>query len=108
MHEWIQPNEPKPGVNYVDTRIKDALWHKLMEHFNLPDSLSECQRNKVKEFALHKMADAFQTWKKRLWTEYNARGKKAPKFKGIYEKVRNHWDAFIEYKTSISAMEKSA
>jgi len=108
MQEWIQPNNPIPGVNYVDTRIKDALWRDLMEHFILPDSLSERQRNKVKEFALHKMADAFQTWKKRLWTEYNARGQKAPEFIGIYEKVRNHYDAFIEYKTSAAAKEKSA
>jgi hypothetical protein len=107
MQEWIQPNNPKTGVKYVEKRLKDALWLQLMEHFILPDSLSERARDKVKEFALHKMATAFQTWKKKLWTEYKARDNKAPEFTGIYEKIRNHWDAFIEYKTSIAAMEKS-
>jgi hypothetical protein len=94
-------------VIYVEKRLKDALWLQLMEHFILPDSLSERQRDKVKEFALHKMASAFQTWKKKLWNEYKARDNKAPELKGIYEKIRNHWDAFVEYKTSKAAMEKS-
>jgi hypothetical protein len=100
MQEWVQPKDPKPGVKYVEKRIKDALWDRLLEHFILPNSLSERQRDKVKEFALRKMALAFQTWNKRLWNEYNDRDKKAPEFTGIYEKVRNHWDAFIEYKES--------
>jgi hypothetical protein len=108
MQEWIEPNNPKPGVKYVERRLKDALWRQLMEHFILPDSLSDRQRDKVKEFALHKMASAFQTWKKKLWNEYKARDNKAPEFKGIYEKIRNHLDAFIEYKASEAAMEKSA
>jgi hypothetical protein len=107
MQEWIQSNNPKPGVIYVEKRLKDALWLQLMEHFILPDSLSERERDKVKEFALHKMASAFQTWKKKLWNEYKARDNKAPEFTGIYEKIRNHGDAFIEYKTSTAAMEKS-
>jgi hypothetical protein len=108
MQEWRKPKDPKPRVNYVDKSMKDALWDQLLEHFILPNSLSECQRDKVKEFALRKMALVFQTWKKRLWNEYNDRDKKAPEFIGIYEKVRNHWDAFIEYKESEDAKERSA
>jgi hypothetical protein len=54
------------------------------------------------------MASTFQTWKKKLWNEYKARDNKAPKFTGIYKKIRNHWDEFIKYKTSAAAMEKSA
>jgi hypothetical protein len=41
MQEWIEPNNPKPGVKYVEKRLKDALWRQLMEHFILPDYLSE-------------------------------------------------------------------
>jgi hypothetical protein len=32
---------------------------------------------------------------------------KTPTFTGAYEKIKDHWDAFVEYKTSDEAKKRS-
>ena len=45
------------------------------------------------------MADLFRNWKKELNTKFVDKGK-TPEFKGRCEKIRDHWPAFVAYKTS--------
>ena len=45
------------------------------------------------------MADLFRRWKKELNTKFVDKGK-TPEFTGRYEKIRNHWPAFVACKTS--------
>ena len=78
-----------------------------MSHFNLPKGLTDGQRLKVKQFALKKMATQFQSWKKRLYSDYIKAKKKTPEFTGALEKIKDHWDAFVEYKESDEALERS-
>jgi hypothetical protein len=75
IREWHKPKEADPAVTYVEKRMQDFLWDRLMEHFTLPNSLADRQVLKVKEFALKKMATQFQTWKKRLWSDYKKANK---------------------------------
>ena len=67
----------------------------LISHFTLPEGLTERQREKVKQFALKKVATQFQTWKKKLWTSYVKGGKKTPEFNGALVNVKDHWDLFV-------------
>ena len=78
-----------------------------MKHFTLPEGLTNIQREKVKKCALKKMATQFQTWKKRLWTNYLKGGKKTPEFKGEYTKLKDVWDRFVQFKESEAAKERS-
>ena len=66
-----------------------------MKHFTLLEDLTDLQREKVKKCALKKMATQFQSWKKRLWTNYLKGGKKTPEFKGEYMKLKDDWDRFV-------------
>ena len=68
-----------------------------MTNFSLP--LEEDLNNiviepKVKKFALMKMADLFRNWRKELNTKFVDKGK-TPEFIGRYEKIRDHWPAFV-------------
>jgi hypothetical protein len=94
------------------------LWKKLMVNFTLP-AAPELDRNqedpneedsddedrhlniikrKVKKWALSKMALQFNNWKKRFHKEF-VQKEKTLMFTGAYEKIKDHWDAFVEYKT---------
>ena len=55
IREWNKPKVDR-GVSYVDERSKNLLRDMLMSHFNLPESLTNGKRLKVKQFALKKMA----------------------------------------------------
>jgi len=105
--EW---NKPKAdGVSYVDDRSKDMLWNKLMTHFTLPlevDLQNKVIERKVKAWTLRKIGTQFCNHKKRLYSEYIKKNK-TPEFKGALEKIKDHWDAFVEYKTSAEAQKKS-
>jgi hypothetical protein len=46
------------------------------------------------------MAAQFNNHKKRLWTAYVNADRQAPEFIGPNENLRDHWDAFVEYKES--------
>src|SRR4051812_16117031 len=62
---------------------------------------------KVKEWALHKMADLFRVWKKRLNVEF-VRKDKTPDFEHGYEKIKDYWPEFVKYKKLEDALQKSA
>jgi hypothetical protein len=63
---WYKPKaakgEPEEGapVNYVTKIMKDKLWESLIPYFTLPAmetlELAELQKEKVREWALKKMA----------------------------------------------------
>ena len=77
------------------------LWTKLIAHFTLPVLDSEVKTkamtDKVKHFALMKMAQQFNNYKNRLYREWDTK-KKVPDFTGTRERQWPHWDAFLEYK----------
>jgi hypothetical protein len=62
--------------------------------------LAELTKQKVREWALKKMATQFNNRKKRIWNAYIKAGRKAPEFTGPIENLRDHWDSFVEYKES--------
>ena len=57
---------------------------------------------RVKSWALKKMATQFQTWKKQLYNKY-IKQNKTPNFneeRGPIQKARPYWDEFVQYKLS--------
>ena len=64
-------------------------------------------REKVKDWALKKMAELFRQWKKTLWQKYQ-KTETAPKFEGYLAKQEPYWDAFVKYKKLEDAKNKSA
>jgi len=107
---WYKPANPE-GVTYVSETAKNDLWDKLIAHFTLPvlDTIEETQKMtiKVKHFALKKMAEQFNKYKNKLYRQY-VKDNKAPEFTGTLERQRAHWPAFLEYKDSEVAKERSA
>ena len=99
--EWIKPK--LEGVSYVDERTKNVLWNKLIAHFFLPVLEDEVKTkkmtDKVKHFALKKMAQQFNNYKNKLFREWEEDGK-LPDFTGTRERQRPHRPAFLEYKKS--------
>ena len=106
IQEWHKPKEGRL-VSFVDERAKNRLWDTLISHFNLPEGLTENKWEKVKQYALKKMAIQFHTWKKKLWYSYVKGGKKTPKFSGALVKVKDHWDSFVQHKGSDEAKQRS-
>ena len=78
-----------------------------MSHFTLPDHFIDADVQKVKDAALRKMAVAFNNHKKSIWAKYVEGGKKTPEFTGTLEKQRDHWPAFVKFKQSELAKERS-
>jgi hypothetical protein len=64
------------------------------------------RRRTVKEFALKKMAEAFQNYKKFLYTTFVVK-EKTLVFEGAYEKLRAQWPEFVAYKKLERAKEMS-
>jgi hypothetical protein len=101
VEQWNKSKD-HPEVSYVQDRQKDDLWTALKANFTLPpeeDPNKPVIEPKVKAFALKKMADLFRNWKKELNTKFVEKGK-TPEFTGRYEKIRDHWPAFVAYNTS--------
>ena len=100
--EW---NKPKTGANvgasYVDKRLKKLLCDTLFINFSVPKDKKE----KVKKWALKKMATQFQKWKKTLWNKYKDED---PVFKGNLVKIKDAWPEFKAYKKSGVAVSRAA
>jgi hypothetical protein len=81
---------PRPDVNLdEEERAKEELLQR------------------VKKFALIKMAEAFKNWKKKLYLNF-VKLDKTPDFnQGGYAKLRHQWADFVKYKTSEKALERS-
>ena len=107
IQEWKETKTKRPGVTWVDDRAKKDLVKSLMEHFTLLDHFTKADVENVKAAALKKMAIAFNTHKKTVWANYVEGGKKTPEFKGTLEKQREHWPAFVKFKESELAKERS-
>jgi uncharacterized protein YciW len=85
----------------------------VLRYFNLPPPPTEDNqairletKKRVKEWALKKMATQFLTFKKRLYTKY-IKKVITLEFTGPLEKIRNHWEEFVEYKTLAEALTMS-
>ena len=89
IQEWNMKKDS--GVSYVDDRQKDDLWTSLMTNFSLPP---EADPNKVKAFSLKKMTELFKNWKKDLNKKFVEKDK-TPEFTSAYEKIKDHWPAFV-------------
>ena len=111
VQEWKEPKKARLGFSFVDKRTKKDCWRKLMEHFILPPEYNKfdeegnkIEKNKerrrlVKQFALHKMADAFRKFKQNLAHDF-VKQNKTPDFKGQYEKLKDDWPEFVKQKKS--------
>jgi hypothetical protein len=94
VRDWHKPKaeEVEEGT-YVDDISKNNLWRQLMAHFNLPPEqnpdIARKMEEKVKEFALKKMAEQFMNHKKRLYRLF-VKQNKTPDFTGAYEKLKDH------------------
>ena len=103
IKQWKKPKgDDVPEGDYVTDRQKDDLWTALKSNFTLPP---EEDLNKavieplVKACALKKMAHLFRKWKNDLKSMFVHKGK-TPEFIGQFEKIRDHWPAFVAYKSS--------
>jgi hypothetical protein len=100
VQEWNEPKKARLGASFVDKTSKKDLWRKLMANFILPPEYSKKdddgneipgghqRRRRDKQYTLKKMAEAFRSFKKMLYTKYIAK-KKTSVFKGAYEKLRS-------------------
>ena len=104
IRDWHKPKNAGDEASYVNDILKTTLWNNLLTHFTLPESLSEDERKRVKEWTLKKMAKQFQTWKIKLWAKYEHED---PKFIGRLEKIEPHWAAFKAYKKSSTGLSRS-
>ena len=101
IHQWFKPAREDPEVSYVNDMQKDALWTALKENFILPpeeDSEKPVKEKLIKSCALKKMAGLFRRWRKEL-KKFDAK-EETPEFIGKYEKIIDHWPAFVAYTTS--------
>ena len=107
---WNEPKKEEHQVSFVKDRQKEDLWKALKVNFTLPEE--EDPENPViepliKSYALKKMADLFRRWKNELKTTYVDQDK-TPEFTGRFEKIRDHWPAFVANKTSERSKKMSA
>ena len=108
VQQWNKSKDD-PKVSYVQDRQKGDLWTSLMANFSLPpeeDPNNPVIEPKVMAFALKKMAELFRNWKKDLNSKFVDKGK-TPEFIGRYEKIRDHWPAFVAYKKSEKGKKRS-
>ena len=102
IHQWYKPKNEDPQVSYVNDRQEDDLWTTLKANFTLPpeeDPEKPVIEPLVKAHALKKMADLSRRWKNELKSIFVDKGK-TPEFTGRFEKIRDHWPAFVAHKTS--------
>ena len=120
IQEWNKPKDR--DLTWLGDESKKHLFQKVMHNFTLPwpevdpeegepseeqmDKLKKELVDKVKAWALKKMAELFNKYKKRLYTDYVLKGK-TPDFDRGYEKIRDYWDEFVAYKKSEAALAKS-
>ena len=109
IREWNKTKNAD-GVSFVTDVDKEQLWESLISKFSLPKlasaELTEAMRLRVKHWALKKMAVLFNNYKNKLYKDYIKAGK-APEFTGPLEKQRDHWEAFLRYRESDVAKQRS-
>ena len=83
-------------MSYVNDIQKDDLWTELKANFTLPpeeDPEKPVKEQLIKSCALKKMAGLFRRWRKELKKFVDK--EETPEFIGKYEKIRDHWPAFV-------------
>ena len=75
-------------------REKEWLWRELKKNFTVPAESEEA----AKRWTLSKMAEQLQTFKKNLTKNYIKKGK-MPEFTADLAKQKDHWNAFVAYKS---------
>ena len=88
---------------------KDGLWTMLKANFTLPpeeDPEKPVKEQLIKSHALKKMAELFRRWKNELKTFVDK--EITPEFIGWFEKIRDHWPAFVAHKTPDKSKKMSA
>ena len=101
IRQWYKPKEEDPEVSYVNDMQKDDLWTALKANFTQPseeDPEKPVKEQLIKSHALKKMAELFRRWKNDLKTFVDK--EETLEFIGRYEKIRDHWPAFVAHKTS--------
>ena len=101
IQQWYKPKEEDPEVSYVNDTQKEYLWTELKANFTLPpeeDPEKPVKEELIKSCALKKMAGLMRRWRKEL--NQFVKNKKTPEFIGKYEKIKDHWPAFVAHKTS--------
>ena len=88
-------NNPSEQRDAVPEREKEWLWRELKKNFTVPAESKEA----AKRWTLSKMAEQLQTFKKNLTKNYIKKGK-TPEFTGDLAKQKDHWNAFVAYKSS--------
>ncbi|KAK1686542.1 hypothetical protein QYE76_047390 [Lolium multiflorum] len=119
QREPAPPEEVAQRIEAEDQHVRRYM--KLMVNFTFPEPADSDSDNKrpdpedpelnsiqqrVKKWALKKMATQFNDYKKKLDNSF-VKKKKTPDFKGPYEKIKDHWEAFVKYKTSERAKTRS-
>ena len=110
IQQWLKLAKEDPEVSYVSDMQKDDLWTALKENFTLPleeDPEKPVKEQLIKSHALKKMEELFRRWKNELKTSFVDKEKTA-EFIGRYEKIRDHWPAFVAHKTSDKSSKTSA
>ena len=82
--------------SYVADSQKDLLWTTLLDTFTL--QIPQNLHARVKEWALKKMATQFQTFNTSMFNKYVLK-ELTPNF-DAFPKLKDHWDAFVQYKLS--------
>ena len=101
IQQWYKPKEEDPEVSYVNDIQKEYLWTELKANFTLPpeeDPEKPVKEQLIKSCALKKMETLMRRWRKEL--DQFVKNKKTPEFIGKYEKIKDHWPAFVDHKTS--------
>ncbi|KAK1686327.1 hypothetical protein QYE76_047175 [Lolium multiflorum] len=119
QREPAPPEEVAQRIEAEDQHVRRYM--KLMVNFTFPEPADSDSDNKrpdpedpelnsiqrrVKKWARKKMATQFNDYKKKLDNSF-IKKKKTPDFKGPYEKIKDHWEAFVKYKTSERAKTRS-
>ena len=101
IQQLYKPKEEDPEVSYVNDMQKEDLWTQLKANFTLPpeeDPEKPVKEQLIKSCALKKMASLFRRWRKELNKFVDK--EETPEFIGKYEKIKDHWPAFVAHKTS--------
>ena len=110
IQQWYKPAKDEDAeVSYGNDMQKEDLWTKLKANFTLPpeeDPEKPVKEQLIKSSALKKMATLMRRWRKEL--NQFVENKETPEFKGRYEKIRDHWPAFVAHKTSKKSQKMSA
>lgn len=101
IQQWYKPKEEDPEVSYVNDMQKYDLWTQLKANFTLPpeeDPEKPVKEQLINSCALKKMATLFRRWRKELNKFVDK--EETPEFIDKYEKIKDHWPAFVAHKTS--------